>query len=74
MSALEVLMRFRYLRSLAAQLIQAYRDNQKAKAAAAKLAEDARARRAKAAERETAEQAKEDARRERAQAQAWARM
>jgi len=60
-------------KSLAAQLVQAYRDNQKARAAAAKRAEEERARQARAAERAAAEHAKEDARREREQAQAWAR-
>lgn len=60
-------------KSLAAQLVQAYRDNRKAKAAAIKRAEEERARQARAAERAAAERAKEDARREREQAQAWAR-
>ncbi|MEW2615054.1 hypothetical protein AB0937_33705 [Streptomyces sp. NPDC047880] len=60
-------------KSLAAQLVQAFRDNQKAKAAAVKRAEEERARRARAAERAAAERVKEDARREREQAQTWVR-
>ncbi|MET8680891.1 restriction endonuclease [Streptomyces sp. NPDC004647] len=60
-------------KSLAAQLVQAYRDRQKAKAAAAKHEEQERARQSRAAERAAAERAKRDARREREQAQAWAR-
>ncbi|MGW6939723.1 restriction endonuclease [Streptomyces xanthophaeus] len=60
-------------RSLAAQLMQAYRDAQKAKTAAARQAEAERVRQARAAEREAAQQAKEEARREREQAQTWMR-
>ncbi|MFE9846393.1 restriction endonuclease [Streptomyces goshikiensis] len=60
-------------KSLASQLMQAYRDAQKAKAAAAKQAEAERLRQARAEEREAARQAREDARREREQAQAWVR-
>ncbi|WP_079403855.1 restriction endonuclease [Streptomyces sp. 3211] len=59
-------------KSLAAQLMQAYRDIQKAKAAAARQAEAELARQARAAEREAAQRAKEEARWEREQAQAWA--
>ncbi|WP_432057936.1 restriction endonuclease [Streptomyces sp. bgisy022] len=60
-------------KSLAAQLLQAYRDSQKAKAAAARRAEAEQARQARAAEREAAERVKQEARREREQAQAWMR-
>ncbi|MFD7705417.1 restriction endonuclease [Streptomyces caelestis] len=60
-------------KSLAAQLLQAYRDSQKAKAAEARRAEAERARQARAAEREAARRAKEKARREQEQAQAWVR-
>ncbi|MGW7453002.1 restriction endonuclease [Streptomyces sp. NPDC054787] len=60
-------------KSLASQLMQAYRDAQKAKAAAAKQAEAERLRQARAEEREAARQGREDARREREQAQAWVR-
>ncbi len=58
---------------MAAQLLQAYRDSQKAKAAAARRAEAELARQARAAEREAAERAKQEARREREQAQTWMR-
>ncbi|MGW5768763.1 restriction endonuclease [Streptomyces longwoodensis] len=61
-------------KSLAAQLVQVYRDKQKAKATAAKRAEEEQARRARAAERAAAERAKKDARREREQAQEWSRV
>ncbi|WP_328623730.1 restriction endonuclease [Streptomyces sp. NBC_00353] len=60
-------------KSLAAQLVQTYRDAQEAKAAAAKRAEAERDRQARAAEREAAQRAKEEARRERERAQAWVR-
>ncbi|MGQ4347525.1 restriction endonuclease [Streptomyces sp. SAS_275] len=60
-------------KSLAAQLMQTYRDAQKAKAAAAKRAEAERDRQARAAEREAAQRAREEVRRERERAQAWAR-
>lgn len=60
-------------KSLAAQLLQAYRDSQKEKAAAARRAEAELARQARAAEREASERAKKEARRKRDQAQAWVR-
>ncbi|MFJ8010611.1 hypothetical protein [Streptomyces fagopyri] len=60
-------------KSLAAQLLQTYRDAQKAKATAARQAEAERNRQARAAERETAQRVKEEARRERERAQAWVR-
>ncbi|MFF4012309.1 restriction endonuclease [Streptomyces sp. NPDC001717] len=60
-------------KSLAAQLMQAYRDAQKAKAAAARQAEAERVRQARAAEREASQRAKQEAQREREQAQTWMR-
>ncbi|MFE5729958.1 restriction endonuclease [Streptomyces sp. NPDC056528] len=60
-------------KSLAAQLLQAYQESQKAKAAAAKRAEAELARQIRASEREAAERAREEARKERAAAQAWMR-
>ncbi|MFB7998802.1 restriction endonuclease [Streptomyces sp. NPDC056002] len=60
-------------KSLAAQLMETYRDAQKAKAAAAKRAEAEQDRQARAAERETAQRARKEVRRERERAQAWVR-
>ncbi|MET8858658.1 restriction endonuclease [Streptomyces sp. NPDC004579] len=60
-------------KSLTAQLLQTYRDAQKAKTAAAKHAEAERNRQARAAEREAAQHAKEEAKRERERAQSWVR-
>ncbi|MFD9590135.1 restriction endonuclease [Streptomyces sp. NPDC059980] len=60
-------------KSLTAQLLQTYRDAQKAKAAAARKAEAERNRQARVAGRETAQRVKEEARRERERAQTWVR-